>query len=214
MSKLIKKLAFRGELELITGLHIGDSSENVQIGGVDKVVVRRRDNRQPYVPGSSLKGKIRSLLEQSEGAATVGASRGQINELFGFAEKNLPSKLIVRDAYLTAESVKSLKDSDFLDYPFTEVKFENSIKRLTGTAENPRKIERVPAGAKFCVEIILNVWENDPKEDYVKLLEKGIRLLHGDYLGGNGSRGYGQVMLTLDLANPETIFENQENTDA
>lgn len=213
MSKLIKKLAFRGELELITGLHIGDSSENVQIGGVDKVVVRRRDNRQPYIPGSSLKGKIRSLLEQSEGAPSVGASKGDINKLFGFAKDNLPSKLIVRDAYLTPESVEDLEKSDFLDYPFTEVKFENSIKRLTGTAENPRKIERVPAGAKFDVEIILNLWKDDKKEVYTKLLEKGIQLLHGDYLGGNGSRGYGQVQLTLDFTNPVTLYENQEESN-
>ncbi|HMQ83999.1 MAG TPA: type III-A CRISPR-associated RAMP protein Csm3 [Saprospiraceae bacterium] len=214
MSKLLKKIAFRGELELITGLHIGDSSENVQIGGVDKVVVRRRDNGQPYIPGSSLKGKIRSLLEQSEGAIAVGASKGHINKIFGFAKDNLPSKLIVRDAYLTKDSAELLKKSDFLDYPFTEVKFENSIQRLRGIAENPRKIERVPAGAKFAVEIILNVWENDLEEEYIEVLRKGILLLHADYLGGNGSRGYGQVELTLDLTTPVILYENKDVADA
>jgi CRISPR-associated protein Csm3 len=193
MSKLIKKINIKAELEVVTGLHIGDSSDNVEIGGVDNPVVRRTVDNIPYIPGSSLKGKIRSLLEQIAGSAEVGGNK-EINDLFGFAKDNMPSKIIIRDAYLQTESVKALSESEFTDMPFTEVKFENTIQRITGKAENPRQTERIPAGAKFNVEFVINVWDTDEDgETSVNLLEKGIRALENDYLGGSGSRGYGQV---------------------
>ncbi len=76
------------------------------------------------------------------------------------------------------------------------MKFENSIKRVEGTADNPRQVERVPAGAKFNVEIVVNVWDNDVDgRKSIEMLERGIKALVNDYLGGNGSRGYGQVKL-------------------
>ena len=65
--KLYKKLIIRGTLKCLTGLHIGASKETAEIGGVDLPVVRRKDNNEPFIPGSSLKGKIRCLLEQVTG---------------------------------------------------------------------------------------------------------------------------------------------------
>jgi len=193
MSKLIKKINIKAELDVLTGLHIGDSSDNVEIGGVDNPVVRRTVDNVPYIPGSSLKGKIRSLLEQIAGSAEVGGNK-EINDLFGYAKDNMPSKIIIRDAYLQEKSIKALSESEFTDMPFTEVKFENTIQRITGKAENPRQTERIPAGAKFNVEFVINVWDTDADgETSVKLLKKGIEALENDYLGGSGSRGYGQV---------------------
>lgn len=193
MDKLIKKIKVTAQLEVLTGLHIGNSSDNVEIGGVDNPVVRKTIDNIPYIPGSSLKGKIRSLLEQIAGSSKVGGN-AEINSLFGFAKDNIPSKIIVRDAYLSEESKKLLGDSEFTDMPYTEIKFENTIERITGKAENPRQTERVPAGSIFNIEFVINVFNSD-KEGKVQfeLLKKGITALENDYLGGSGSRGYGQV---------------------
>ena len=65
MEKLVKKLKISTTIKLLTGLHIGGSKDNVEIGGIDTPVIKiaTKDN-QPYIPGSSLKGKMRCLLEQ------------------------------------------------------------------------------------------------------------------------------------------------------
>lgn len=227
MATLEKKIALNGVLKILTGIHVGDSKENVQIGGVDATVVRRKDNNQPYIPGSSIKGKIRSLLEQAAGAPEVGGGMKRINEkgdkvdykfaekslrvkeiisLFGFANDDIPSKLIVRDAYLTEGSAKELEKSPYTDYPFTEVKFENTIDRIKGSAGNPRKIERVPVGAEFKLEFIINKWSGDDESKLIELLKDGILLLEADYLGGSGSRGYGQVKVEMDFSSPITLY--------
>lgn len=193
MEKLVKKIKINTTIELLSGLHIGGSKESVQIGGIDNPVIRTavKDN-QPYIPGSSLKGKMRCLLEQIEGAAKVGGN-GAINNLFGFSQTNQPSKLIVRDAMLTQESTNLLRDCDNLDMPYTEGKWENVIDRVKGTAEHPRQTERIPAGVSFDVEFVINVWDDDNEEALLHLLKKGMNALENDYLGGSGSRGYGQI---------------------
>ncbi len=191
--KLISKIKVTAKMTLMSGLHIGDSSENIEIGGIDKTIIRRRKDNIPYIPGSSMKGKIRSLLEQIAGASEVGRIP-EINNVFGFAANNQSSKVIFRDSYLDVESKSLLESSEFTDMPYSEIKMENSIERITGKATNPRKIERIPAGVSFDVEIIINVW--DSEEDGKKsldMLKKGIHALENDYLGGSGSRGYGQV---------------------
>ena len=199
MKQLVKKIKYQTSITLISGLHIGGSSDNVEIGGIDNPVIKlATKGNVPYIPGSSLKGKIRCLLEQSAGASKVGMD-SKVNNLFGITEnkelhtENQPSKLIVRDAILSEDSKKMLLSCDNLDMPYTENKWENVIDRTKGVAEHPRQSERVPAGAVFNAEFILNVWDNDKEEELVALFEKGIRLLENDYLGGSGSRGYGQI---------------------
>lgn len=78
--------------------------------------------------------------------------------------------------------------------PYTEGKWENVIDRVKGTAEHPRQTERIPAGVSFDVEFVINVWDNDDEHALMNLLEKGINALENDYLGGSGSRGYGQIL--------------------
>ncbi|MFW6275330.1 MAG: type III-A CRISPR-associated RAMP protein Csm3 [bacterium] len=191
--KLIKKIKIEAELLLLTGLHIGDSSENVEIGGIDNPVVRKGLDDVPYIPGSSLKGKLRSLLEQIAGSSEVGGN-SEINDVFGFARDNKPSKLIVRDSYMSEDAFNMLEQSENTDMPFTEVKFENTIDRIKGIALHPRQMERVPAGTMFNVQFIVNVWDSDEDgQKSVDLLKKGINALENDYLGGSGTRGYGQV---------------------
>lgn len=211
---LVKKIFITAELELITGLRIGDSKENVEIGGVDNPVMRRKDNNEPYIPGSSLKGKIRCLLEQAKGENAESNSKkvqnSFISDLFGCSDSSTnagdgnSSRIIVRDAYLTEDWAKKLKESEFTDMPYTEVKWENVINRLKGTAEHPRQMERIPAGAKFDLNFIINIFkfsnENteiiDDESNLYELFKKGLEVLQDDYLGGSGSRGYGQVKIT------------------
>ena len=206
MEKIIKKIRIRTDIEILTGLHIGEGKENVEIGGIDDPVVKvaTREN-QPFIPGSSLKGKMRCLLEQVSGATSVGNDR-EVNNLFGFAKQNKPSKLIVRDAYLTKESVEALKKCTALDMPYTENKNENTIDRVSGKAEHPRHIERVPAGACFALEMIINVWDDDNESQLLQMVKNGLNLIENDYLGGSGSRGYGQVRfgeLKCDYLTPD-----------
>lgn len=221
--KLIKKITYQYEMELISGLRIGDSKESVEIGGVDAPVVRRKDTQEPYIPGSSIKGKIRCLLELAYGINADSKCKNEdkpIQHLFGASENkkenkeylpNIPSRLIVRDSYLTDEWKKKLKESEFTDMPYTEIKAENSIDRLTGTAISPRFFERIPAGAKFNVEFVINVFEGDDEKTYVELLNNGIKLLGMDYLGGSGSRGYGQVKFSQPKVTISEIkIENQK----
>ena len=192
MEKLVKKILVSTKLTVVTGLHIGGSKDSVEIGGIDNPVIKVATRKnQPYIPGSSLKGKMRCLLEQVNGATAVGKSK-IVNNLFGYASNNQPSKLIVRDAYLTADSVEKLVAAS-LDMPYTENKYENTIDRVKGKAEHPRQSERVPAGAEFDVEMVINVWDNDSADELKQLLRQGIALIENDYLGGSGSRGYGQV---------------------
>jgi len=222
--KLHQKVFYTGTLECVTGLHIGDSKESTDIGGVDLPVVRRKDNGQPYIPGSSLKGKMRCLLEQVAGENGDGKALhngGAICNLFGGLENKSvkqdqqPSRLIVRDAFMEEISAYFFKNATTTDMPYTEIKMENTIDRITGTAKHPRQLERVPAGAKFVVEFVINVFAADTATpENIKLqrdtlestLKRGVRILNDDYLGGSGSRGYGQVKIDIDWskAQPKT----------
>ncbi|HPQ35634.1 MAG TPA: type III-A CRISPR-associated RAMP protein Csm3 [Tenuifilaceae bacterium] len=216
--KLHKKIIVTGTLELLTGLHIGDSKENAEIGGVDSPIVRRKDNNEPYIPGSSLKGKMRALLEVATGSNAESnfkmnsySTEGKdIPVLFGSAgDDGMPSRIIIRDANLTSEWAKKLKESEFTDMPYSEIKFENVINRIKGTAEHPRQIERVPAGANFDVEFVINIMGESQTEaqenekNFLTLLKGGIALLEDDYIGGSGTRGYGKVKFNLNLDNPK-----------
>jgi CRISPR-associated protein Csm3 len=114
-------------------------------------------------------------------------------------QNNKPSRLIVRDAEL------DIKACDFsnTDLPYTESKTEVAIDRVTAKA-NPRTFERVPAGAKFNLNMVLNIFEGEDEEALKATLDQAIELLQDDYLGGHGSRGYGQVEIKIDSKEPKT----------
>lgn len=204
MAKLIKKIVYTGQVTLKTGLHIGGTNTALNIGGPDSFVVRNPITNVPYIPGSSLKGKMRSLIELRDGTITKGGATNDKNSpagaLFGTSADNNeghPSRIIVRDAELDL-SVQGMFDNT--DLPYTESKTEVTINRITAKA-NPRTIERIPAGAKFNINMVINVFDTDDEQKLVKTLEAAIAMLEDDYLGGNGSRGYGQVK--FDLKTPE-----------
>lgn len=205
--KLLKKLLYSGYIRLVTGLHIGGSNTALNIGGPDNYVVRNPLTNIPYIPGSSLKGKMRSLVEIKNGETNGGGPSKDMNSksgaLFGVsADSNYshPSRLIVRDAELCVDA----EDIDFskLELPYAEAKTEVSINRIISKA-NPRTFERIPAGVRFKVNMVLNIFAGDDEQALVKTLKQAIALLEDDYLGGNGSRGYGQVKFEdLDIDNP------------
>ena len=187
----VGNLIIRGKFKCLTGLHIGGSKEKLEIGGVDSPVVRDPRTRYPYVPGSSLKGKMRSLLEYALGAVTIGKDKkgndisGSVStdrdivRLFGIGvdEKDPnsdgfipelakvgPSRLIVRDCHPTPATVKMWKSLD-TDLLYTEYKSENGINRITSAA-NPRFIERVVAGSEFEFEMIYTQYDLKSGSDH------------------------------------------------
>lgn len=211
--KLIKKILVTAKLEVKTGLHIGGTNTALNIGGPDNFVVRNPITNLPYIPGSSLKGKLRSLIELRDG--TLGKDNCATNDpktlagaLFGTAGKGddvHASRIIVRDAPLNLDNKEIFENTDM---PFTESKTEVSINRLTSSA-TPRTFERVPAGAIFDVNMVINIFdkEQEKEEIYKKTIESAIKLLEDDYLGGNGSRGYGQVKF-LNLKFEEKLTQD------
>lgn len=228
MSRLIKKIEITGKLRLETGLHIGGTNSSMSIGGIDKAVIRNPVNNQPYIPGSSLKGKLRSLLEISTG--NIGGPAGGVvhngpssktseadtplsADLFGNAINSgqKPSRVIVRDLNLINHE-ELLRQTDI---PYTEGKTEVVIDRITSAAM-PRQNERVPAGAIFRLNIVLNIWEQDrhSQDSLLNTLFSSFLLLSDDYLGGHGSRGYGQVSIEVDDIQERTMdgYYNGEDT--
>lgn len=186
------KLKITALLHVDTGLHIGGTDDFAAIGAVDKTVVRDPVSKEPVIPGSSLKGKIRSLLRRNEGALKLTEESSVIKRLFGTADQEpQPARLQFFDIKMERDNVKELAALD-LDTYLGEIKFENAIDPLTGVA-NPRQIERVPAGAIFCFQLVYNIGDVDQIEEDMAALADGIELLEMDYLGGHGSRGYGRV---------------------
>ena len=95
---------------------------------------------------------------------------------------------------------------------FTEIKTEVSIDRLTSQA-NPRNFERVPAGAKFGLNLVLNVHKDDDQDANLQLLFDGLELVAADYLGGQGTRGYGAVRITVSSVEKLDIANLKGSTD-
>ena len=219
--KLTNIVEIKAKLVLQTGLHIGAGDSEMHIGGIDKSVIKHPLTQSPYIPGSSLKGKIRTLLEwrsgtvQSAPLTLKDVSKNpeevkNILRLFGISgdTKNSEqevaeigvSRLAFWDCALNEAWEKAIRDDNQL---LTEAKSENTIDRITSTAGNPRQTERVPEGAEFDFKLTLRQFEGD-KPELLDLVLKGLKLLELDSLGGSGSRGYGKVKFTELTVDGET----------
>lgn len=199
-----------GTLKCETGLHIGGSADQIEIGGVDLPIIKHPVTGEPYIPGSSLKGKMRCQLEKKLGKLGLN-KKGEPTEpckcgkedclvcrIFGAHQNtnhNLgPSRILVRDAALNEKARKEYQSiTKEKGTPYIEKKTENIINRKTGTAEHPRSQERVPAGAEFDVEIVLQVYDSDNENALIDFVKEGLRQVQSTYLGGFGSRGSGKV---------------------
>lgn len=207
--KMYSKIKITGIINIETGMHIGASDGFSVIGAVDSPVAKDALSRIPYIPGSSLKGKIRSLVAKAYSNGDIVSEFNnqddKITRLFGAdADKNgnhpKPSRLIFSDVIM--ENIEELKKNGVEDG--TEIKEENTIHLITAVAK-PRQIERVVRGAKFPLTIIYNAEKENEKEllEDIETVALGLKLLSYDYIGGHGSRGYGRV--TIDNINAECV---------
>lgn len=205
------KLLIGAVLTVKTGLHIGDSSDFAPIGAVDSPFIKDPLTKAPIIPGSSLKGKMRTLLARvRDGMAALPSpeeDEAVVARLFGISSKTetKPARLQFRDAFVKAESRNKFKNLDTDTY-LGEIKAENTINRGTGVA-NPRMIERVPAGMEFDFQLVYNIEDENQMEEDMEVLRRGFRLLQLDYLGGHGSRGYGRIAFSsfhVQKMDPET----------
>ena len=219
--KLEKKIVYTGIITLKTGLHIGGTNASLNIGGPDNFVVRNPIDNIPYIPGSSLKGKMRALVEILNGETNGGKPTNRVDTkagaLFGVSADagGHPSRLIVRDSVMITEldtedelklyklTREDIPDFSHTDLPYTESKTEVAIDRITAKA-NPRTFERVPAGAQFKLNMVLNIFEGEDEASLKETIKQAISLLEDDYLGGHGSRGYGQVSIKIVNEEPKT----------
>lgn len=208
-----------GIITLKSGLHIGSGNMEMHIGGTDSPVIKHPHTLEPYIPGSSLKGKVRSLLEMESGlmihtdgdvvsGKTLQKSEVESNsdlkakceailKIFGSSGADKedemgfgPTRASFADCYLDDDWKQKAKDNRWL---LTEEKSENVINRIKGTAEHPRFIERVPEGTKFKFLLTFKVLQDGDNKLFDEVLLKGLKLLEMDALGGNGSRGYGRI---------------------
>ena len=222
--QLTKISLIEGSIELVTGLHIGAGNEEMHIGGTDNPVVKNPVDHRPYIPGSSLKGKMRSLMEWRAGTVAdtngnpigFGVAHGIVDEkkrrraenileLFGGAPERTSRAGF--DKFVRSIGPSRLafwdcpldenwaKSMDDRGISLTEVKMENTIDRIGGAARNPRTNERVPAGTRFDFKLTMRVHDDEKLFSDVLC---GLRLIELTGLGGSGSRGYGKVRF-LDL---------------
>jgi CRISPR-associated protein Csm3 len=227
--KLIGYKRIEGIIEVITGLHIGGSTTTIEIGGKDNPVIKHPITKVPYIPGSSIKGKMRSLLEWKLGKLNTDRNSndfGNVHKwcndkecpicvIFGTSAEEAgigPTRLIVRDAVLDENYKERQKNKNISWTPIdlTEDKYENTINRITARA-NPRNFERVISGAEFSFKMSYRVFENGDNgsvdERLFEHVLDGLRLIEQDALGGAGSRGCGQVKFHINFngGEPKTL---------
>lgn len=190
---MYSKIQITGRIEVETGMHIGGSSAFAAIGAVDSPIIRDVRTNLPMIPGSSLKGKMRTLLAKAynDTICKPDDDNPRITRLFGSAKKGniQKSRLLFSDMILSNQ--EELRQMGLQS--LTEVKFENSINRATAVA-NPRQIERVVRGSEFKLDIMYEAEDEKDVIEDMELLAEGMQLLQYDYLGGSGSRGYGRVI--------------------
>ena len=139
-----------GKIVVKTGLHIGAGNDKVEIGGMDNPIIRNPLTREPYIPGSSIKGKMRSLMEwkldklKNTGGkvCSCGKPECEICRVFGSANTRSegakdrgPTRLIVRDATLTGEWKKKFQDGKALVEEKSENSFAEMKAKLKGNEE-------------------------------------------------------------------------------
>ena len=221
-------ILIKGKIVCDTGLYIGESNDSLEIGGIDQMVIRDKSSDLPYIPGSSLKGKLRSLLELSDKNSTKNIKTGEgiackcgeciPCKIFGFTLNTNqsvgfegPTRIIVRDSFPDEKTKTFWENTDDITRG-TELKVENTINRIRGTAEHPRPTERIPKGSKFDLNIVFSVYYEEDKENFKKIFD-AINLLKNNYLGGSGSRGYGQVHFEINdiVEHPKSFYTEDEN---
>lgn len=224
MNQFKATITIHGKIECVTGLHIGGSGTGYEIGGMDNPVIRNPHDGFPYIPGSSLKGKMRSMMEWAEGKVPGDGSiyvssnnDDPISRIFGAPaeadRKSGPTRLIVRDALpdpKTRAMMENLEATQGL--PKVEVKTEVTLNRITSKPPfGPRSMERVPVGSCFDFELVYAIYDVEGLNvKDTELLDKvffALRLVEDSALGGSTSRGSGQVRFHLGVPLVRTVAD-------
>src|SRR5580700_5780150 len=220
--KFLGKLILEGELHCETGLHVGAGKGSLEIGGADNPVVKDAFGL-PYIPGSSLRGQLRSLLEQSSGLAVpselvyVSKRKGQevrihqsdrpddeICLLFGRNPgrmERVGGEALESNAATPARL--TVYDAPLITESITPQMRENMDDELT-EIKSENAIDRITSQAnpRTLERVpagarfhVRFVMDMLCEEDAVllPLFVQGLRLLEDDALGGGGSRGSGRV---------------------
>lgn len=222
------KIIITADMTLITGMHIGASNDFSPIGAVDSLVVKDPLTGKPIVPGSSIKGKLRTIIAKLKSdnyflPSSHNDDKDEVKELFGSSANGIKeARLQFYDLFLKNGEELEKKN---LDLGYTEIKFENTINRINAEA-NPRQLERVPAGAIFEFKLIYNVIKDEKEHitDDFNLISSGLKALQLDYIGGSGTRGYGKVSFSnfkvkkaeltnndIDIKHIEDVLKESEN---
>jgi len=209
--KKVNHYVIRGQIELLSGMRIGGSDDVLQIGGTDLTCIKDPITGRPYIPGSSIKGKMRSSLERRlgkssrDGREPCGCAQPDcpVCRVFGPHKKPEhklgPTRLIVRDAPLIT------------DFAF-ENKTESTNRRDTGAAEHPRTVERVAPGAKFQLEIAIQEFDIDEQFKYkdsegqelvgrdalVEVVDHALWEMEHVGVGAGTGKGYGRIKVHWD----------------
>lgn len=220
--QLIGKLILAGDLHCETGLHIGAGKGSLEIGGADNPVVKDAFGL-PYIPGSSLRGRLRSLLETAHGLVSpqelvyLSKRRGQevrihqsdrpddeICLLFG---RNPGRMERVEGEPLESSSATparlAIYDAPLDPDSITPQMRENLDDEIT-EVKSENAIDRITSQAnpRTLERVpagarfrVRMVLDILCEEDKVLVarLIEGLRLLEDDALGGGGSRGSGRV---------------------
>jgi len=197
--KLEEHVQLTAVLRLKSGLHIG-TGEKPEHGEPLSIIESPR-TRLPYIPGSSLKGKMRCLLELTYGrketdpedeGSPCWCGKCQICLLFGSGSAKQtfePTRLIFRDCYLTEQFAALLEKTELEEKP--GVRIDRKSGKAAKGALFPMK--RVPEGYEFNLEIAVRIFDRDDKDAIKKWLGMGLFFMEQDAVGGAGSRGSGYV---------------------
>ncbi|MCX8153584.1 MAG: CRISPR-associated RAMP protein Csx7 [Candidatus Bathyarchaeota archaeon] len=201
--KLEKRLILKGTIETLTPLHIGSGKSELDIEEADLPVLKDV-NDQPYIPGSTLKGRTRVEAERilrKEGypvcnppdvKSMCGSTASEPGKfclacrIFGTAGKNysVASKVKFRDAYPLSKVEQLIQRSGI------------AIDRQTGAVSSRAlySVEAVPAGVKFGFELVA---ENLTDEE-LRVLWAALRSVEHSAIGGGSSRGFGKMKINID----------------
>jgi CRISPR-associated protein Csm3 len=219
--KLSERLIIKGEIITQTPLHIGSGKKDTGISEVTPVITDL--SGQPYIPGSSIKGKVRSEAERIARQNNLGACNPpHVEDMCGTLKRSPGEFCICCKIFGTAASSKGVSVASkvkFRDsYPIEKsetvllTRAGIALDRSTGSVSRGAVFqnEAVSAGIRFSLEMVCDNME----EKEMNLLRAALKSVQESALGGFSSRGYGKVKFKIQSVTKRTagyyLGEEQE----